>query len=87
MYVNDACVWMARHSLHTGDIVAVLATTAANTTPEIQCLYEDDDFFIADKPAGMLSNGEHSLEFNLARLLGIPTEASVQENSLLLLDS
>ena len=72
VYINDACVWMARHSLHTGDIVAVLATTAANTAPEIQCLYEDDDFFIADKPAGMLSNGEHSLEENLTRLLGIP---------------
>jgi 23S rRNA pseudouridine1911/1915/1917 synthase len=72
VYVNDGCIWMARHTLHSGDLVTALATAVEITAPEIHCLYEDDDFFVAEKPAGMLSNGEHSLETSLARLLGIP---------------
>lgn len=73
VYVNDACIWMARHPLASGDLVTVLATTVARSVPEIQCLYEDDDLIIAEKPAGLLSNGEHSLESSLSQLLGIPS--------------
>ena len=73
VYVNNHCIWMARHQLDYGDRVAVLTKTTKNSIPEFNCLYEDDEILIAEKPAGILSNGKLSLETNLSRLLDIST--------------
>ena len=60
-WVNDRCVWMARHSLKKGDSVmiskAVDSPTARSKAPaSLPVLYEDEDYIVIDKPAGLLSN-------------------------------
>lgn len=62
VWVNDRCVWMAHHTLHKGDIVRVASRVASPTAlsarpKKIAILVEDDDFLVADKPSGLVSEG------------------------------
>lgn len=71
IFVNDRRVWMARHGLRGGDIVS--GVFQPENQPAIgrgAILYEDRDYLIADKPAGILSNGPASLEAELIKLSG-----------------
>ncbi len=67
VWVNRRCVWMAHHTLHQGDTVEV-PSKAADMSPlkqeptKVHVLVEDDFYLIIDKPAGLLSVGEHSAE-------------------------
>ncbi len=71
--VNRRRVWMARHPLEKDDIVEVLNIKSdAPAKTEVKILYQDDDFIVADKPAGMLSNDEDSLESSLRAKLNMP---------------
>jgi len=64
--VNGQRVWMARHALAANDRVEVLPERAAPLPARAgHVLYEDDQYLIVDKPAGILSNGPHSLEETL----------------------
>jgi 23S rRNA pseudouridine1911/1915/1917 synthase len=69
VFVNDQCVWMARHKLSGGDNVAVIAAPLPRKTPDFTFLYEDEDFLIVDKPAGLLSNETDSIEAQLRKSL------------------
>ena len=65
VWVNDRCVWMARHTVKAGDRVrvagAVASPTAKASVPrKVKILFEDDDFMVVDKPAGMLTNASDS---------------------------
>lgn len=79
VFVNHKRVWMARHALMPGDEVEVQATTdrpvRVQTSPPL--LFEDKDFLVVDKPAGLLSNGPNSLELLLRDRLKIPTLVAV----------
>lgn len=61
VWVNGRCVWMARHRLRRGDVVrlagAVASPTARSALPKsLKVLFEDADFLVVDKPAGLLAN-------------------------------
>jgi len=77
--VNEKRVWMARHSLHSGDSVVVCLRQARSETacrvPAI--LYRDDDCIVVSKPPGILSNGKGSAEEVLRGELGIPGLRSI----------
>ena len=83
VFVNNARVWMARHMLERGDrvevhIAAPAAPKAAPAAPRrIPILYKDQDYLVADKPAGLLSNGPASVEELLRKELAEPALAAV----------
>lgn len=63
VFVNGRRVWMAQHAVAGGDEVEVcLPATAPATRVPLRILFQDADYVIADKPAGWLSNGAHSVE-------------------------
>lgn len=73
VWVNDRCVWMAHHTLHRGDVVRlptrVVSPTAISARPKsIRILVEDEDFLVADKPSGVLSEGSDASVEALLRL-------------------
>ncbi|OGV42897.1 MAG: hypothetical protein A2X48_10915 [Lentisphaerae bacterium GWF2_49_21] len=71
--VNRRRVWMAKHALEKNDIVEILNFKADTPVPsDIRILYQDDEFLVADKPAGMLSNDEDSVESKLQQKLNNP---------------
>jgi 23S rRNA pseudouridine1911/1915/1917 synthase len=64
--VNRRRVWMARHVLHVGDVVELLTPDIpAERGHSVPVLFEDDSVVIANKPAGLLSNGPASAEAEL----------------------
>lgn len=78
VWVNDRCVWMARHTLRRGDVVRVAGNvtspTARSTLPKtLRILFEDADFIVVDKPAGLLANAsDASVEAVLRAQTGNP---------------
>ncbi|MFC1462541.1 pseudouridine synthase [Verrucomicrobiota bacterium] len=64
VFVNGKRVWMARHSLAPGDVVEISGDPVRlrRSADVIEVLHEDPDYIVVDKPAGMLSNGEDSVE-------------------------
>jgi RluA family pseudouridine synthase len=63
VFVNRRRVWMAHHTVQPGDSVEVVDGTGPAEAPgHVAILYEDADVVVADKPAGILSNGHGSVE-------------------------
>jgi RluA family pseudouridine synthase len=63
---------MAKHLLQKDDVVEILnfQPAASQVTGEIRILYQDANYIVADKPAGILSNDdENSVESMLRRQL------------------
>jgi len=94
VWVNRRCVWIARHELHTGDVVEVPSSVARGAvaqggvgaerppSPEakrhVRVLWQNDDYLVADKPAGMVScDDPKSVEAVLRAQEGIPTLEAV----------
>jgi len=68
VWVNRKRVWMAHHALHSGDqvVVPVYADTAHRVeASKLRVLAADDDYLAVDKPAGLMSVGEGSVEERL----------------------
>jgi len=82
VFVNRRRIWMARHSLKRGDKVGILQPTVTSGTIDrlavqarherFTILFQDDDYIIVDKKAGILSNGMNSVEDHLRAQLGLP---------------
>jgi len=71
--INRKRVWMARHVLAKNDVVEILNFQSDESpTQEIKIIYQDDDFIVADKPAGILTNDEDSAESMLQEQLHNP---------------
>ena len=80
VFVNDRRVWMAKHALRPGDHVEVRLPREAPASRPARSptlLWQDDDYVIADKPAGLLSNGPDSLESELREALHCPALEAV----------
>ena len=83
VWVNRRCVWIAHHALKTGDLVEVPKGINGlkgpnETKAHIRVLVELKDFVVADKPAGLLSNGgAGSVEAILREQLGEPNLQAV----------
>ena len=73
VFVNGRRIWMARHPLAIGDRLEVhpLATSAPAISAKIPILYQDEDYMLVDKPAGLLANGPDSAEAALRRQTGL----------------
>lgn len=72
VFVNQQRVWMARHTLQQGDVVATNPPKALTPRDTKQLVYRDEHYLVANKPAGILSNGLNSLEVELRRILKKP---------------
>ena len=84
VFINGRRVWMARHTVRAGDRIELpdalpdsapgrralrpgQAPASRNSTG-LRILYEDADYLVADKPAGLVTNeSADSLESNLRR--------------------
>jgi 23S rRNA pseudouridine1911/1915/1917 synthase len=79
VFVNGQRVWMARHRLQTGDIVRVarLPDGARSRPLKIRILERGPGFLVADKPAGLLADGEFSVESVLRAQCAIPALQAV----------
>jgi len=65
VWVNRKRVWMAHHALRPGDhvLVPVYADTVHRVVaPKLRVLVSDVDYLVIDKPAGVMSVGEDSVE-------------------------
>ncbi len=75
--VNGRNIWMARHTLKPDDVVTVASAVTSPTArsqriKKIAILFEDADYVVVDKPAGMLTNGaSFSVETVLRTQTGI----------------
>lgn len=70
VFVNGRRIWMARHRLNAGDRVEAQGGLGAAAEREesaagIPVLLRAENFWIVDKPAGLLSNGTDSVEDRL----------------------
>lgn len=73
VFVNQRRIWMARQSLRAGDIVQLNLPAAATPEPITErILYQDADYLVVDKPAGITANGAGSLETLLRQALAMP---------------
>ena len=79
VFVNRRRVWMARHTLSTGDVVEMSESGGEkpNTQSRLRILFGDDQYVVVDKPAGMLSNGAISAESVLKEQLAQPSIVAV----------
>ncbi len=78
-WVNRKCVWMARFALTTGDIVE---TQGALPKPpvkfHVRILWQNDDYLVCDKPAGMISSEDpKSVEARLREQENLPALEAV----------
>lgn len=98
VWVNHACIWMARHTLKTGDRVEVPsavvkgavrqcapkgASSSAKTAAlpvkrHVRVLWQDDNYLVCDKPAGVVSCDDlKSVETILRQQEKVPTLEAV----------
>jgi 23S rRNA-/tRNA-specific pseudouridylate synthase len=88
-WVNRSCIWIARHSLTTGDVIDIPARVAKGATKKdapasksekrhIRVLWKDDNYLVADKPSGVLSCGaDNSAEAILRGQENLPNLVAV----------
>jgi len=74
VFVNGRRVWMTKHTLRTGDAIEVLTeATPTRTKPApLVLVYQDENYVVASKPAGRLSNGEDSVEADCRAPFSLP---------------
>lgn len=79
VFVNGRRVWMTHHALRKDDRVSATISipTAPDTPPSIPILFEDNDYLIVNKPAGLLAAGGDSAETLLRQQLNAPELVSV----------
>ena len=78
VFVNGRRVWMARHAVRAGDRVEVQPPAARAISDRIPILVAAGPWRVADKPAGLLSNGDpRSVESRLREQLGLPQLTAV----------
>ena len=92
VWVNRKCVWMARCALRAGDVVEVAAGQAAagarkpsaaaagriQAKTHVRVLWQNADYLVADKPAGLLScDGAKSAESILREQENLPSLKAV----------
>ena len=74
VWVNRRCIWMAHHALRQGDTIELAAGVKPEqqkAPPKIRAFVEDDFYIIVDKPSGVLSVGEDSMEELLRAQTGL----------------
>lgn len=73
VFVNRERIWMAKHILAPGDEVQVAGGRQEKAAKlKVSILYEDSFYLVADKPVGLLSVGERSVEKKVKHAYGCP---------------
>ena len=76
VFVNGKRVWMAKHTLKTGDVVSILLPpeqpATKTTRSKTPILWQDESYLIINKPANLLSVGTVSLERRIQEQLEQP---------------
>ncbi len=67
VWVNRRCIWMAHHIMRKGDTVEVpaLHTAKKQESIRLKVLSDSDNYFIIDKPSGIVVIGKNSVESKL----------------------
>ena len=68
IYVNKTPVWMAKHKLKVMDEVIIFCDTDIENYSSLSPLYEDKNFIVINKPSGINSNNDNSIEALIRRL-------------------
>ena len=69
--VNGKRVWIAHHEIRRGDQVRVHKTSSpGKSRPDPEILYEDQDYAVVNKPPGIVSTGEDSMENTIQEKTG-----------------
>jgi 23S rRNA pseudouridine1911/1915/1917 synthase len=77
VFVNKTRVWMARHSLKSGDIVECSDSGPAPAPQQPpQIIYQDADYLIVNKMPNILSNGPQSTETLIRSLPGLSSASA-----------
>lgn len=78
-WVNRKCVWMARYELKTGDVIEVQkGIPKAPVKFHVRVLWQNDDYLVCDKPAGLVScDDPKSVEALLRVQESVPTLEAV----------
>ena len=79
VFVNNKRVWIASYKLKPGDMVEVNAEKLlqAKKPDRVEKIYEDEQYMIFNKPAGLNTNGPHSFEHLLRMKFHIPALTAV----------
>jgi 23S rRNA pseudouridine1911/1915/1917 synthase len=64
VFINTRRTWMAKHKLSAGDRIEIPAESEASVEKpkRVWPLYEDENLLVANKPPGIVSDGESSVE-------------------------
>lgn len=77
VFINGRRVWMARHRLKPGDnITGSFSAKKSADIKSVHILYEDRDYLIVNKSAGISSNGPDSVEQLLNKQSGNESPAA-----------
>ncbi len=80
VFVNGRRVWMAHHALVVGDVVEATPEAKPSSRSrqkretretKLVTLWQDADYLVVNKPAGLISNGQGSVENLLVKLKGM----------------
>ena len=79
VFVNNKRVWIASYKLKPGDMVEVNAEKLlqAKKPDRVEKIYEDEQYMIFNKPAGLNTNGPHSFEHLLRMKFHMPALTAV----------
>lgn len=78
VFINGRRIWMARHPLQTSDVIEIIETPESPTRPDTALiLFQDADYLVANKPAGVVTNGPRSFETRLQTALKTPSLTAV----------
>jgi 23S rRNA pseudouridine1911/1915/1917 synthase len=78
VWVNRQCVWMTHHALHAGDVVEARGIVSATPARRpLRVVLETPHYLVVDKPTGLLSVGEDSVEERLRAQLDDPALRAV----------
>jgi 23S rRNA pseudouridine1911/1915/1917 synthase len=79
--LNNKRVWIAKYTVHTGDIIELLESIDTDQPrrglQEINILFEDEHFLIVNKPHGIITNGEKSFEQIIKKKCSLPKARAV----------
>jgi len=77
VFVNNRRIWMAKHKLTVGDTVEFQVAEGTSEKIKPKILFEDTALLIVDKPPGILSVGDQSLEQLLRKTSNLPSLRAV----------